>query len=153
MSEVFFYHLTRQPLDAILPTLLNKARGAGWRVAVRGVSADRMAWLDEKLWAVEGFLPHAQAGGPFDGEQPILLTTEASAANSPECIVSVDGADLAPEDIRAVTRAMILFDGNDPDAVAHARTQWKAVTEAKIAAKYWSQDSGDWQMKSEYKPD
>ena len=68
MGAVYFYHLTRTPLEATLPTLLGKARKAGWRVSVRGTSAERMAWLDEKLWlgTDEQFLPHGLAGGPFD---------------------------------------------------------------------------------------
>ena len=50
MGAAYFYHLTRQPLEAALPMLLGKARGAGWRIAVRGRDAARMDWLDEKLW-------------------------------------------------------------------------------------------------------
>ena len=79
MGAVYFYHLTRRPLEHTLPTLLDKARGAGWRVAVRGPDPDRLAWLDEKLWLgpEDRFLPHGLAGGPHDAAQPILLTTGA----------------------------------------------------------------------------
>ena len=79
MGAAYFYHLTRRPLEATLPTLLEKARGAGWRIAVRGVDAARMDWLDQKLWLgpEEGFLPHGLAGGDHDAHQPILLTTSA----------------------------------------------------------------------------
>ena len=79
MGAVYFYHLTRQPLEHTLPVLLDKARQAGWRIAVRGTDPARMDWLDEKLWLgpEDGFLPHGRAGGPHDAEQPILLTAEA----------------------------------------------------------------------------
>ena len=82
MGEVYFYHLTRAPLEATLPTLLGRARAAGWRVAVRGTDAARLDWLDEKLWLDDGFLPHGRAGGEFDGDQPILLTTGCSSSGS-----------------------------------------------------------------------
>jgi len=68
MGAAFFYHLTRKPLEVNLPMLLEKARGAGWRVAVRGREAARMDWLDEKLWQgpEEGVLPHGRAGQPHE---------------------------------------------------------------------------------------
>ena len=50
MGAAYFYHLTRAPLEHTLPVLLGKARGAGWRVAVRGVEPARMAYLDDRLW-------------------------------------------------------------------------------------------------------
>ena len=94
MGAAYFYHLTRQPLEAVLPMLLGKARGAGWRIAVRGIDASRMDRLDEKLWLgpEEGFLPHGRAGGEHDAEQPILLTTDAGLPNGAVCLMAVDGA-------------------------------------------------------------
>lgn len=150
MGAVYFYHLTRQPLEVSLPLLLEKARGAGWRIAVRGVDADRMAWLDDMLWLRpdDGFLPHGQAGGPQDAAQPILLTTGA-AANDPACVMTIDGAELAAEEVTALERACVLFDGNDPAAVDRARAQWKALTDAGCAAQYWSEESGRWEKKAE----
>ena len=151
MGAAFFYHLTRSPLEATLPMLVGKALGQGWRVAVRGVSADRMAWLDEKLWLgpEDQFLPHGLAGGDFDADQPVLLTTAAEAPNGAACLMSVDGASVAPEEVRAMERVCILFDGADPSAVETARGQWRALTGAGCAAQYWSQESGKWQKKAE----
>lgn len=152
MSEVFFYHMTLQPLEVTLPMLLNKARGAGWKIAIQGTSADRLGWLDDKLWQGEGFLPHGRVGSEFDADQPVLLTDQKTYPNDPECVMSIDGADVENDAISKLKRVMILFDGNDPDAVSHARTQWKAVTGANVAAKYWSQESGRWEMKAEHSP-
>lgn len=151
MGAAYFYHLTRRPLEATLPMLLDKARGAGWRVAVRGVAPDRMEWLDQKLWlgSEEGFLPHGLAGGPHDAEQPVLLTTGPEAANAPECLMAIDGADVTPEETGALERVCVLFDGNDPAAVEVARAQWKALTGAGCAAQYWSEQSGHWEKKAE----
>ncbi|SMH30937.1 DNA polymerase III subunit chi [Maritimibacter sp. HL-12] len=151
MGAAWFYHMTRTPLEATLPVLLGKALGAGWRVAVRGPNVDRLGWLDEKLWlgAEEGFLPHGLAGGLHDARQPVLLTTGRDAANSPDCVVSVDGADVAADEVGALARVMILFDGNDPGAVERARGQWRGLTGAGCAAQYWSQESGRWEMKAE----
>ena len=153
MGEAYFYHMTRTPLEATLPVLLAKSLEAGWRVAVRGRAEDRLDWLDQKLWlgAEDGFLPHGRAGGPHDADQPILLTTGTEAANAATCLVSVDGADVTAAEVAALVRVMVLFDGNDPAAVETAREQWRALTGAGCAAKYWSQDEGRWQMKAESK--
>ncbi|PTX55695.1 DNA polymerase III chi subunit [Litoreibacter ponti] len=151
MGAVFFYHMTTQPVEVTLPMLLGKARGAGWRVVVRGAAPDRLDRLDEVLWtANDGFLPHGRAGGPHDADQPILLTEGGEVPNGASCLVSLDGAELSAPEIAASDRAMILFDGNDGDAVTTARAQWKALTAAGCEAQYWSQESGRWEMKAQH---
>jgi DNA polymerase-3 subunit chi len=150
MGAAYFYHLTRHSLEETLPMLLDKAMGAGWRVAVRGVDPGRMEWLDQKLWLgpEEGFLPHGLAGGKHDAHQPVLLTT-GQAGNDPACLMTVDGANVTPDEVSALERVCILFDGHDMEAVQHARGQWKALTDPKCAAQYWSEESGRWEKKAE----
>ena len=150
MGAAYFYHLTRQPLEATLPMLLGKARQAGWRVAVRGNDADRIAWLDEKLWLgpEDGFLPHGIAGGPHDADQPILLTVNI-ASNDPACLMTIDGADVTAEEVQHLERVCILFDGIDDASLQTARGQWKVLTDAGCSAQYWSEESGRWEKKAE----
>lgn len=151
MGAAYFYHLTQKPLEVTLPMLLGKALQAGWRVAVRGTDAARMDWLDQKLWLgpEEGFLPHGLAGGPHDAAQPVLLTVAAEAANDPQCLMAVDGAEVAPDEVNRLERVCILFDGNDPAAVDAARGQWRTLTGAGCSAQYWSEESGRWEKKAE----
>jgi len=151
MGAAYFYHLTRRPLEATLPVLLEKALSAGWRVAVRGVHAARLDRLDAQLWLgpEDGFLPHGRAGGPHDAQQPVLLTTEAACPNGASCVMAVDGAEVTAAEVQALARACILFDGNDAAALQAARAQWKALTGAGCAAQYWSEDSGKWEKKAE----
>lgn len=151
MGAAYFYHLTQKPLEATLPMLLGKALGAGWRVAVRGTDAARMEWLDQKLWLgpEDGFLPHGIAGGPHDAAQPVLLTIAKEAANDPQCLMTVDGADVEPDEVQALERVCVLFDGNDPAAVDVARGQWRSLTGAGCSAQYWSEESGRWEKKAE----
>lgn len=151
MGAAYFYHLTLRPLDQTLPVLLGKARQAGWAVVVRGTDPDRLSWLDEKLWLgpEEEFLPHGQAGGRHDADQPILLTAGTETPNDAACLMSIDGAPVDPAEVDRFERLCILFDGNDPDAVQHARGQWKALTGAGCSAQYWSEESGRWEKKAE----
>lgn len=151
MGAAYFYHLTRTPLETTLPMLIGKARAAGWRVVVRGADADRMAWLDDKLWLgpEDQFLPHGLAGGAFDADQPVLLTTGKAIPNQAACLMAVDGTEVAAEEVLALDRVCILFDGNDPDLVERARGQWRTLTGAGCSAQYWSQESGAWAKKAE----
>lgn len=150
MGEVFFYHLTRSPLEEALPLLLGRTLERGWRVVLRGTDAGRLAWLDEALWLGDGtFLPHGLAGGPHDADQPVLLTTAADNPAGAACLMTLDGAEVSEAEGRALERVCVIFDGNDPDAVAAARRQWKALTGCGLAAKYWSEDGGRWEMKAE----
>lgn len=151
MGAAYFYHLTRHPLEVTLPTLLGKARGAGWRVIVRGTRDERLRWLDDRLWLVpeDGFEPHGLAGAGFEADQPILLTTGSENPNGAACLMAVDGADVSAEDCAGLERVCILFDGNDEAAVNHARGQWKTLTGAGVSAQYWSEETGRWQKKAE----
>lgn len=151
MGAAYFYHLTQASVEQTLPMLLEKSRQAGWVIEVRGTDADAIARLDQALWngPPEGFLPHGIAGGDHDADQPILLTTGGGAANAPTCLMSVHGAEISPDEVQAAERVSILFDGHDGDAVAHARVQWKTLTDAGCSAQYWSQDSGRWEKKAE----
>ncbi|KRS17877.1 DNA polymerase III subunit chi [Roseovarius indicus] len=151
MGAAYFYHLTRRPLEATLPMLLGKAQQAGWRVAVRGTTPARMEWLDEKLWLgpEEGFLPHGLATAPHAARQPILLTTGTESPNDPHCIMTIDGAGVAADEVQRLDRVCVLFDGNDEAALQTARGQWKALTDAGCSAQYWSEESGRWEKKAE----
>ena len=131
--------------------LLDKSRSAGWVVEVRGVDRGAMERLDQALWGgpTEAFLAHGLAGGDHDTDQPILLTSGEAAANAPSCLMSVHGADISADEVNAVERVCVLFDGYDGDALAKARIQWKTLTDAGCSAQYWSQDSGRWEKKAE----
>lgn len=151
MGAAFFYHLSEASAAQTLAMLLPKALAAGWRVEVRGTEPARMAALDAALWLGpdEGFLPHGLAGGPHDADQPVLLCAGQAAANDPNCLMAMDGAEVDPAEAAQAARVCILFDGQDEAAVAAARGQWKRLTEAGLPAQYWAQEGGRWMMKAD----
>ena len=150
MGAAYFYHLTQSTLDGALHKLLPRARAAGWRIEIRGRDMSALKRLDHQLWEgpVDGFLPHGIAGTPDDPLQPILLTHEPSN-HSFECVMAVHGADVSIQEVTGAERVCILFDGNDSDAVQHARVQWKTLTAGGVSAQYWSEASGSWEKKAE----
>jgi DNA polymerase III subunit chi len=150
VTEVSFYHLQRQPLEAVLPTLLLKARERGWRAVVQGTSDERVAALDDHLWTFsdETFLPHGREGDGDPNDHPVLLTLSGANLNGAQIRFLVEGAPF-PDDAAAYDRLMVLFDGNDEDALGAAREQWRAVKAAGHDATSWQQDArGRWEKKA-----
>ncbi len=159
MPEVWFYHLVRQPLDKVLPTLLEKAASRGVRIVVQVGVQERVDALDATLWthADDSFLPH---GTPRDGDphmQAVYLTTGDENPNSATMRIFADGAhafDSAAAGLAdAYERLILMFDGNDEEAVADAREQWKSFKEAEYTLSYWQQnENGGGEKKAEHKP-
>ena len=150
MAEVLFYHLQRQPLESVLPTLLDRSIERGWKAVVQLASEERLSALDDQLWTFsdESFLAHGTDREPHGADQPVLLTLSADNPNGASIRFLVEGAPL-PDDIASYQRMVILFDGTDPHALALARDQWKAVKAAGHDATYWQQDArGRWERKA-----
>src|SRR4051812_29051719 len=99
MTEMLFYHLHRQSLDKVLPSMLERSLERGWRVIVQAASAERVEALDAQLWtyADDSFLPHGTDGDAQALEQPILLTAGAGNPNGASVRFLVDGADVPPD--------------------------------------------------------
>jgi DNA polymerase-3 subunit chi len=149
MTPVFFYHLERQPLQAVLPKLLATSLERGWRVVVQAGSEERSEALASHLWSYdeESFLPHGTKADGFPDLQPIWITAESDNPNDANVRFFVDGA--AVDGIEGLTRAVILFDGNDPEAVEQARTGWKRLRAAGHEVTYFQQDErGQWQNRA-----
>ncbi|ODN69606.1 DNA polymerase III subunit chi [Methylobrevis pamukkalensis] len=149
MAEVLFFHLERQPLEAVLPVLLARSLERGWKVVVQAGSRERIEALDTHLWtfADDSFLPHGLAGGDYAADQPVLLTTGDDNPNGAAVRFLIDRA--APPDLAPYIRGVFVFDGNDPEAVAEARAQWKIQKAAGHDLTYWQQnDRGGWDKKA-----
>lgn len=152
MGTAVFYHLIRSSAEETLATILPRALGQGWRVMIRSPDRARLERLDARLWLEpeEGFLPHGLEGGPQDAAQPVLLGA-GPVRNGAQGVALIDGAAPLPGE-EAMERLWVLFDGNDEAAVQAARGLWTRLTGLGMAAQYWSEESGRWQMKTERKP-
>jgi DNA polymerase-3 subunit chi len=147
MTELFFYHLQRQPLERVLPTLIEKSLERGWRVIVQAASEERAEVLDSHLWTFrdDSFLPHGTWREPEVSEQPVLLTVHDHNPNAAAVRFLVDGAQV-PADASAYQRIVLIFDGEDPEAVAAARECWSEGKAKGFDVTYWQADEqGRWQ--------
>lgn len=150
MTDILFYHLQNQPLEAVLPNLVEKSRERGWQAAIQAASEERLQALDDHLWTFrdDSFLPHGTDREPDAASQPVVLTLRDINPNAAAIRFLVEGADLPP-DAGDYERICVLFDGTDQDALLRAREQWKAAKAAGHAVAYWQQDDdGRWQKKA-----
>jgi DNA polymerase-3 subunit chi len=150
MTEVLFYHLQGQKLEGVLPTLLERSVERGWRVVVQGSSEERMDALDSHLWVYsdDSFLPHGTWRETEAAEQPVVLTVTDANPNAATVRFLIDGAPV-PADAESYQRLVLMFDGDDEEAVAAARAQWTDVKAKGFEATYWQpDDSGRWVKKA-----
>ncbi len=141
MTEILFYHLETQPLERVLPVLVEKSLERGWKVVIETGSDERAEVIDQLLWTFrdDAFVPHALAGGDADALQPVLITTRPHNPNSAYIRFFVDRA--VPTEGGSYQRIAYMFSGHDPDAVTEAREAWKALREGNELT-YWQQDAG-----------
>jgi len=143
--QVDFYHLTRQPLERVLPRIAERVLADGNRLLVVAGDEDRRVRLDQLLWtyAPESFLPHGVAGGGFDAEQPVLLSADLAAANGARLVALADGQ--WREGALAFERVFHLF---GEESIAEARAAWKGLAGREgVERRYWKQnDAGRWEQ-------
>ena len=150
MTEVLFYHLKGQTPEQVLPTLLQKSLDRGWRVVVQASSEERVEALDAHLWTWrdDSFLPHGTWRDSEASQQPIVLTVSDHNPNGATIRFLVDGA-LMPADASAYARVVLLFDGEDPDALDAARARWAEAKSAGFEVTYWQADEkGGWRRQA-----
>jgi DNA polymerase III subunit chi len=150
MTEILFYHLQHQPIERVLPTLLEKSLERGWHAVVQGGSDERLEALDAHLWTYrdDSFLAHGAARDGDAALQPVLLTTDASNPNGAQIRFLIEGAQM-PDDAASYDRIVLLFDGDDEEAVAAARRSWTEAKGKGFDATYWQSDeNGRWVKKA-----
>ena len=155
MTEVWFYHLERQSLEQVLPVLLDRAMQRKWRAVVQARDPERVAALDDLLWtwSDEAFLAHGTARDGDPDLQPIWLTADVDDPIGADMRIFIDGA--SPDDILVdpaaapKQRAVVMFDGRDPQALDVARGQFRSLKEKGHTLSYWRQSpAGRWEQQA-----
>jgi len=141
MTEVLFYHLQNMSIESVLPPLLEKSLERGWRVVVQSTSQERAEALDAHLWTYrdDSFLPHAiwRAGDVQD--QLNVLSVEEGNPNRANVRFLIDNAAL-PADSGSYERMVLVFNGDDADALAAARGAWTECKSRGFEVTYWQAD-------------
>ena len=146
MTEILFYQLKGQTLEQVLPALLQRSLDRGWRVVVQASSQERIEALDAHLWTWrdDGFLPHGTWRDSEAAEHPVLLTLNGDNPNGAIVRFLIEGAAM-PENASTYQRIVLLFDGEDVEALDAARARWREAKSAGFEVTYWQTDEkGGW---------
>jgi DNA polymerase-3 subunit chi len=143
--KVDFYHLTRSPLDRVLPVIAQRLLDEDGRLLIVAEDEGARAKLDGLLWSysAESFLPHAQAGAGDDSLQPVLIAETPEAGNGARNIALADG--VWRDEALQFDRAFHFF---DEDRIVEARAAWKGLADREgIERRYWKQnEAGRWEQ-------
>lgn len=142
--QVDFYQLAGTPVEAVVPQLAAKVLEKGERLLIVAGDARLRGLLDEALWTYDptSFLPHGQSDDGAHGNQDILLSAEADAANAAKYIMLADGE--WREAALNFDRAFYLFDAERLD---DARNAWRSLSDMDdVEPRYWKQDNGRWRQ-------
>ena len=142
--KVDFYHLTRSPLDRVLPRIAQRLHDDGERLLLLSENADQRRHLDMLLWsyAPDSFLPHAEAGTGDDARQAVLIASEPTDANAARNVAIVDGR--WRDEALTFDRAFHFF---GEDHIAAARAAWKGLADREdVERRYWRQGDGGWEQ-------
>jgi DNA polymerase-3 subunit chi len=116
---------------------------------VQSTTEERAEALDTHLWTYreDSFLPHATWRVADAHDQPIVLAVGENNPNQANVRFLIDNAAL-PADSELYERMVLVFNGDDPDAVAAARVAWKDSKARGFEASYWQPDErGRWRRR------
>ena len=148
MTDIGFYHLTRQSEERALARLLGRTLDTGKRAVVLAPDAARVRALDLALWEQTDilFLPHGTEALGHADLQPVWLTADDALANgAPNAADFLFQLGRASDHLGRFARAFDLFDGREADAVAAARLRWKSAKDAGHTLAYWREGDRGWE--------
>ncbi|MFZ2587801.1 MAG: DNA polymerase III subunit chi [Alphaproteobacteria bacterium] len=146
MGLVRFYQVAGEGpgvVDAVLPTLLEKAVAAGEKVVVVCPTAQRVGRVDEHLWTykADSFLPHGVAGSGADDLVPVVIAGVEHVVDG-RLPVALAGAEGVVEQCLGCPKVLYVFDSSAA-SVERSRGLWKAL-KGKAEVEYLAQEGGKW---------
>jgi DNA polymerase-3 subunit chi len=146
VARVDFYHLTRDPVDRVLPVIAAKIVADGERLLIIAGEGALRERIDEQLWVHRpaSFLPHGLAEADDAADEPILIAALMGdgPANGARLVALADGVWRA--EALAFNRCFYLFDNSRID---DARAAWRTLADkADVERLYWKQDGGKWRQ-------
>jgi DNA polymerase-3 subunit chi len=147
MTEIWFYQLQRRRLEQVLPSLVERVLGRGWRAIIQAATPERLAAMDDLLWtyAEDSFVPHGAAKDGDPDLQPVWLTLGDENANGAQTRFLLEGVEAAAFLDQGYERLIVLFDGRDEAFLDNARAQWRHLRQSQANLAYWAEtEEGGW---------
>ncbi|SIO07071.1 DNA polymerase III, chi subunit [Parasphingorhabdus marina DSM 22363] len=140
--QVDFYHLTRDPVEKLVPVLAEKTLGGGQRLLLVSANDEQVQQLSAALWDAGpgSFLAHNFSGCEAEKNQPILVSSDCRPGNGAKFVLLADG--IWRDEALQFDRTFYLFSGQE---ISAARDAWRALSAREnVTPRYWKQDNGRW---------
>ena len=149
MTEVRFYHLTKQPLEQALPDLLERVLGLGKKAVIKVQDTETVKTMSKHLWVCRrgGFFPHGTEEESNPEYDPLWLTDVDTNPINAEVLVLTQGTTVDKIDDYGIVCEML--NGHNDNEVTSARERWKVYKEQGLELTYWQQsEKGAWEKKA-----
>jgi DNA polymerase-3 subunit chi len=119
----------RAPLEQAAARLAAAHWAGGRRVLILAADQAQAELLDRALWSYDqgSFLPHAQAGGPDQEDEPILIATELANPNQAPVLIAATPLDQVPP---GFAHFIQLLPPGDETGLQRCRDCYRALNEA-----------------------
>jgi DNA polymerase-3 subunit chi len=138
---VRFYLTGAEPVERAIAPVVARGKRVGARMLIVA-DAGRLEALDRALWEEcgEQFLAHGRSDAPHAARQPVLLSTECSAANGAKVIALADGRWRS--EAERFDRAFLFFHDSQREAV---RPVWASFDGRNdVTREYHELEGGRW---------
>lgn len=146
MTEVYFYHCAKFPIEKTISKLVEKIYGLKQNILIYCQDKNLVQIIDDLLWSysTKTFLAHATSSDPMPEKQPIYITEKGENPNNSTVLVSIGEA--IPEFYSNFEKYITIF-GNSDEDLAAARTRFKELKNQGLNIKYFKQnDQGAWEQ-------
>ncbi|MBN8829970.1 MAG: DNA polymerase III subunit chi [Sphingomonadales bacterium] len=142
--QVDFYQLSRDPAEAVIPSIARRILEDGGRLLVVSSRRDQLDRISRGLWSAgpDTYLANDHADAPLPEAQPILLADACAPANGARHVALADGH--WRDEALDYERAFYFF---DDETIGEARNAWRALSKAEgVTPRFWKQDGGKWRQ-------
>ena len=146
MTEVYFYHSAKFPVDKTIAKLVEKIYGLKMNILIHCEDPSLVPIIDDLLWSysTKTFLAHATFSDPMPEKQPIYITDKEENPNNSTILLAI--GQNTPFFFTSFEKYITIF-GNSDDELKAARTRYKELKNQGLNIKYFKQnDQGAWEQ-------
>jgi DNA polymerase-3 subunit chi len=144
MTEVYFYHSAKFPVEKTIAKLVEKIYGLKQNIVIFCQDHNLVTIIDDLLWSysTKTFLAHATFSDPMPEKQPIYITDKEEIPNNSTIMIALGHS--IPSFYNKFEKYITIFGNSDEDLFA-ARARYKELKNKGVAIKYFKQnDQGAW---------
>ncbi len=138
MSGNFSFYGISANFEKVLASLLEKSLELGKKSLVYLPNKKDVLELDQKLWVLNGFLPHLTENDPYAEKQDILLTQSSNNINGSNYLFLI-GQKI--EEAEEYERCFFLFKQNNEEEKIFAEKYIQELQSKGYNVSYYKQDN------------